>query len=535
LLEKMNRLVAAVTAFLLATLSNVAPSYEQRFAPFMATSGLPVCPDAVPILAAAFAQNTCILSDSMQSASTFDTLGSNNAGYTWYTEQYYCAVFFHATISGTVMTVPGGGIDASTGCGSGIAGTAVLAVGETIGQGGVPGSPTAGTMITSLGTGTGGAGTYNISPSQTVSSSTAMVASFAQPTSSIVNSAAGLKLTSAGQGTNNYGIGSIAPLTEPASTPFTYHGWSISGGVYARLYWAFDQTKSVVCTGGSANCRWNAWWMNSAPGTVAGNPFMEMDMNDARDAGGGSVSKASFMHNYRPGTDDVSNFGYTTACTYTLDGSTFNTVDLFWIPTTATGMGGAGIWASIFNANSCGGNAVITGYIDNGSGSAGTTLHVSSVLAGTVAIGSSIGGNGVTSGSTKINSGSGSTWTVSISQLVGSAGSPVKMIVANGNVCTYYLSAASNCTASSFAGAYSIAETTGNSITLIISSGCAAAVVNSPPTGSQCSGAGEFDLLVKNVQVWCASSACKIVNYLLRRDIDPAANDNSPAWLERAA
>ena len=69
-------------------------------------------------------------------------------------------------------------------------------------------------------------------------------------------------------------------------------------------------------------------------------------------------------------------------------------------------------------------DTVVTGYIDNGSGSAGTTLTVSAVANGALYVGQILTGTGVTAG-TKITafvSGSGGTgtYTVSASQLVAS-------------------------------------------------------------------------------------------------------------------
>jgi hypothetical protein len=70
--------------------------------------------------------------------------------------------------------------------------------------------------------------------------------------------------------------------------------------------------------------------------------------------------------------------------------------------------------------------ASFTGTIDNGSGSSGTTLTVSSVASGTLAIGTVISGSGVTSGTTITAFGTGSgtvgTYTVSAVQLVSSTG-----------------------------------------------------------------------------------------------------------------
>lgn len=63
--------------------------------------------------------------------------------------------------------------------------------------------------------------------------------------------------------------------------------------------------------------------------------------------------------------------------------------------------------------------AFFNGAISNGSGAAGTTLTVSSVVSGTIAIGQTISGAGITAGTT-IVSGSGLSWVVSASQLVSS-------------------------------------------------------------------------------------------------------------------
>ena len=72
-----------------------------------------------------------------------------------HTDPVYGAVSVTAAIAGTVMTVSA-------------VGSGKLKVGQTISGSGV----TAGTKISSLGTGTGGTGTYNVSVSQTVSSTT---------------------------------------------------------------------------------------------------------------------------------------------------------------------------------------------------------------------------------------------------------------------------------------------------------------------------------------------------------------------------
>lgn len=485
------KLVRAVAGLLAAIVLMFPANDGNTFVRGGVTTNIPSsCSDSVPALAAGIGYNTCTFNDSMQSASTFDKQGTNNSGFNWYTQTPYCGVWFHATIAGTAMTVQS--IDHTGGCDANV--TAALGANQTIGQGGTAGSPTAGTTIVS------GSGTsFVVTPSQTVSSSTAMYASFIQ--NGLVNSGAGLTINNNSQGANNFGLASTALLTNPAGAN-TWHGTVFANGLYARVYWAFDETKAPVCTNGLIDCRWPAWWATSYPGVVQNGPFVEMDAADAL-PGGGSVSRGTFVHAYNNGHGQVdSNFPTTTACTVTYDGSTFNTVDWLWIPSTVlNSTNHAGIWASAFNADTCGGNAIIKGHIT------GTTLTVESVISGSIG-NNYMGGDGVSAG-TKITSGSGTTWTVNNSQTVASG---TTIIIANGNVCTYYLSPGqSGCSNTPYAGIFAEAESGSAGMTLILNSGCAGVLVSTPTTANQCSGTGEWDLLAKNVQVWQTSSINKVV------------------------
>jgi hypothetical protein len=48
--------------------------------------------------------------------------------------------------------------------------------------------------------------------------------------------------------------------------------------------------------------------------------------------------------------------------------------------------------------------------------------------------------------------------------------------------------------------------------------------------------AGNWLLHVKDIEVWQTQLSDKLVqNFLLKRDLDPAANDNSPMWINQAA
>ena len=85
------------------------------------------------------------------------------------------------------------------------------------------------------------------------------------------------------------------------------------------------------------------------------------------------------------------------------------------------------------------------------------------------------------------------------------------MVIANGNVCTYYPAGESGCTNNPSTGVFALPETSGDGMNLLISSGCASAIVHSPPQTNECTGTGEWDMLVKNVQVWQLSLANKVV------------------------
>ena len=111
------------------------------------------------------------------------------------------------------------------------------------------------------------------------------------------------------------------------------------------------------------------------------------------------------------------------------------------------------------------GSCSITGYIS------GTTLTVSSVVSGTVAIGQVLTGTGVSFGTT-ITSGSGSSWVVSISQTAGSSGAPIAIAGAY-TVPTAYMNyfapqsyaAANSLTISNLYGTYFAAPTGGTNVT----------------------------------------------------------------------
>lgn len=81
--------------------------------------------------------------------------------------------------------------------------------------------------------------------------------------------------------------------------------------------------------------------------------------------------------------------------------------------------------------------ATVTGYIDNGAGSAGTTLTVTAVTSGILSVGQQVYATGSSQLTriTALGTGTGGvgTYTVSISQLVGSSGTPVTIVTGPDN------------------------------------------------------------------------------------------------------
>ena len=81
--------------------------------------------------------------------------------------------------------------------------------------------------------------------------------------------------------------------------------------------------------------------------------------------------------------------------------------------------------------------ATVSGYIDNGAGSAGTTLTVTGVTSGTLSVGQQVYGTGVSQLTriTALGTGTGGvgTYTVSVSQLAGSSGTPLTLVTGPDN------------------------------------------------------------------------------------------------------
>lgn len=480
---------------------------DAGFAIFQAAkiSVAPVCPDSVPGPAAAFGFNTCIFYDSMQSSSTFDLNATNQPGFNWYLSQPYHFASFVANQAGNTLTVTS--VDAC--CEN-----ETLQVGQTIGYGGTGTAPDPGATITALGTGTGGTGTYTVSGASKTFTGSTLTAAFVQPSNTLSFSGAGVTLLNVGQGTNNYGIGTVGVMNFSGGAGGTqgYHGTTFKNGMLWRTHWAWDESLSpgrVVGTGCNTglNClRWPAAWTTSWPGTAYGGNFQEVDIIDAfpQTTTPGIVDLGNHLHDFHSGTffdDNFSGINRPNICSPAMNGTTFFALDFLYVPTAKNG--GGGIFAIFWDPQNCGGNAAMTAHIS------GTTLTIDSGLVGSLGTNSHITGNNVQAG-TVITGGSGVSWTVNNSQTVSSE----VLVASNMNSCVYYLSPGqAACAGTPFAGIFNAQELGGNGFQLLYASGCTAYTGASQPSTS-CNvntSAGNWPFKLKDIQVWGAQLADKVV------------------------
>jgi hypothetical protein len=492
------------------------------------------CPDATPAVAGAFNLNTCTFFDPMTSLATIDVNATNAApstGINWYTQQSLGVASFTAVISGTGLTASSSNTASS-----------IIKVGQTIGQGNGGCGPVAGTTITALGTGTGGDGTYTVTPSQTLASCQVQ-SSFAQAPNTMTVGANGLTLLNVSQGDANFGLSTYTALQIPTGSLNTvvtpYRGISFTNGMYARAYITFDETKAPNGMAGPP-WRWNAWWMDSFPGTKYGGQFIETDNCDCF-SNNGSVLLNNFLHDINCGLVSSCSgnsltdmwFGQppsrSAECNPVLDGVTFHTFDQLWVPPSKNN--GTGIYAYLVDADTCAGNAVFTGFIDSSDG-VGTnrTLHVTSMIStGTIAVNSYIGNSGplnlarrVLAFGTNGTTGAGTTGTYALEFDSSSSVSSSLMIATNGNSCEYFAQGSGNKSQCSYDGvnanttydgAFTAADP-GNAsgskgFTLIFNGGCTASYTTSACNAG--TSAGNWPFHIKNVQVWQGSTSDKNV------------------------
>ena len=511
------------------------------------------CPDAPPALAAGFGFNTCTFYDPMTSLGTIDVNGTNagpSAGYNWGVQSLKRASFTMA-IAGTAATVTLANTRETN-----------ILVGHTVGGGNAGCAPQPGTTITVDTGGGGGNGTYTVSPSQTLASCQ-VVSSFTQQPNTLSAGAGGLTISNVSQGDANWGIATYVTTQIPTGSlnivVNPYRSTTFANGMYWRTYMTFDETKAPAgqagCTGSpSFQCwRWPSNWATSWAGTNYGGNFIETDNCDCF-SNNGSVKLNNFLHDNdctgcSGGAITSDFFGQpplrSTECNPVLDGTTFHAFDQLWVPTSKNG--GTGIYAYMVDADTCPGNAIFMGSLG---GTNNQILTVSSITVGTIAVGSYIGNSGplniartVDAFGTGGTTGTGGTGTYHLAFTSTSSVGTSLMTATNANTCNYFAKGSGNqsqCSNTPYDGAFAEADG-GNGFLLIFASGCTGYLPQptTAVTSTNCNvgtTAGNWPFKVKNVQVWQTQmSDKKIQNFLLKRDINPAANDNTPMWLNEAA
>ncbi|NBT26203.1 MAG: hypothetical protein EBT09_06550, partial [Actinobacteria bacterium] len=291
---------------------------------------------------------------------------------------------FTGTIAGTTLTV------------SSVSQGGTLVVGQTLTGTGV----TAATTIFRQIDGTpGGAGTYEVSLSQNVSTATSIAATVASttvgaPAFTIDDTAPKVLSITSTSSNVTVGVGTAVPITVTFDEPVTTTGTS----------------NLAMNTGTNATCAavTNVLVLNCSFTPVGGDSATALDINSASALIGTIRDQA--LNNY-VSTGGLSGLGiatnaikvdtepYVSGITSTLANGTYgvgSTVD---------------IDVNFTKEMSIVPNAVVTGTIS------GTTLTVTSVQSGTLAIGQALYGTDVTAGTT-ITALSGTSWTVSPSQNV---------------------------------------------------------------------------------------------------------------------
>lgn len=123
----------------------------------------------------------------------------------------------------------------------------------------------------------------------------------------------------------------------------TSRGRSFKNGFYLRYTFTFDATIS------NGNTPFQSLWGANWPGIVSGTEYTEMDATDAIPGVAGTVGRLSIYHNWQhsgQATDTVTQM-VDAGSGLTLDGVTFNTVDILWVPTTKNS--GTGIFQTYIN------------------------------------------------------------------------------------------------------------------------------------------------------------------------------------------
>jgi hypothetical protein len=118
-----------------------------------------------------------------------------------------------------------------------------------------------------------------------------------QPASTLsISSPSVLEITNVGQGNNNFGLTTTYLKTAGPGIVNTFNGFVASGGWYAEISMAFDETLSPNLPSGLSEARWPALSAYSWPGTLYNTSSDEWDLPDCLPAGAGAVALSFYLH-----------------------------------------------------------------------------------------------------------------------------------------------------------------------------------------------------------------------------------------------
>lgn len=115
-----------------------------------------------------------------------------------------------------------------------------------------------------------------------------------QPAAKLSVSNSVLTMANVGQGSSNYGMGTIYITSAGPGLTLNYNGYVAPGDWYSEIKWAFDESLGNG-SGGLTNKRWPALSAYSWPGTLFGQATDEWDIPDLL-PGVGNVALDFFMH-----------------------------------------------------------------------------------------------------------------------------------------------------------------------------------------------------------------------------------------------
>lgn len=170
----------------------------------------------------------------------------------------------------------------------------------------------------------------------------------AQPSDFSINNGA-MKVNKSGCTTggagHTCGAGDNSPTLSTVYLPSgasTYHGRTFQNGFYVRFTIAFDESLGV------SNTPFPAMWMANWGGTVT-QEYLEIDVLDALVGLPGTVIRPTFHHHWNaPGQAANTSTQFALAgAGLVFDGTTYNTIDMLWVPTTKNG--GTGYTKTYYN------------------------------------------------------------------------------------------------------------------------------------------------------------------------------------------